>query len=56
MATTATVKAESGRLMLEHVNAGAGEVVERSFTTNVRTLKLAKLPTNATGREEVSLD
>jgi lysophospholipase L1-like esterase len=56
MATTATVKAESGRLMLEHVNAGTGEVVERSFTTNVRTSKLAKLPTNATGREEVSLD
>jgi lysophospholipase L1-like esterase len=55
-ATTATVKAESGRLMLERVNTAAGEVVERSFTTNVRTPKLAKLPTNATGREEVSLD
>jgi lysophospholipase L1-like esterase len=55
-ATTTTVKAESGRLMLERVKAGAGEVVERSFTTNVRTPKLAKLPTNATGREEVSLD
>jgi lysophospholipase L1-like esterase len=55
MATT-TVKAESGRLMLERVNAGTGEIVERSFTTNVRTPKLAKLPTNATGREEVSLD
>ena len=52
-ATTTTIKAESGRLMLEQV---AGEVVERSFTTNVRTPKLAKLPTNATGREEVSLD
>jgi lysophospholipase L1-like esterase len=55
-ATTTTVKAESGRLMLERVQARAGEVVERSFTTNVRTPKLAKLPTNATGREEVSLD
>jgi hypothetical protein len=56
VATTTTVKAESGRLMLERVKARAGEVVERSFTTNVRTPKLAKLPTNATGREEVSLD
>lgn len=55
-ATTMTVKAESGRLMLERVKVAAGEVVERSFTTNVRTPKLAKLPTNATGREEVSLD
>ena len=55
-ATTATVKAESGHLMLERVNVRAGEVAERSFTTNVRTPKLAKLPTNATGREEVSLD
>ncbi len=54
--TTTTVKAESGRLMLERVNAKAGEVIERSFTTNVRTPKLPKLPTNATGREEVSLD
>ncbi len=42
--------------MLERVNVGAGEVVQRSFTTNVRTPMLAKLPTNATGREEVSLD
>ena len=56
VATATTVKAESGRLMLERVNVGAGAVVERSFTTNVRTPKLAKLPTNATGREEVSLD
>jgi lysophospholipase L1-like esterase len=55
-ATTFTVKAESGRLMLERVNVKAGEIVERSFDTNVRTPKLAKLPTNATGREEVSLD
>jgi lysophospholipase L1-like esterase len=31
-------------------------VVERTFTTNVRTPHLPKLPTNATGREEVSLD
>ena len=56
VATTVTVKAESGRLMLERASVGAGAVVERSFTTNVRTPKLAKLPTNATGREEVSLD
>lgn len=55
-ATTTTLKAESGRLMLERVEVPAGKVVERTFTTNVRTPKLPKLPTNATGREEVSLD
>jgi len=55
-ATTTTFKAESGRLMLERIEVPAGQVVERSFTTNVRTPKLPKLPTNATGREEVSLD
>jgi len=55
-ATTTTLKAESGRLMLERVNVPAGQVVERTFTTNVRTPHLPKLPTNATGREEVTLD
>jgi lysophospholipase L1-like esterase len=55
-ATTTTVKAESGRLMLERVEVPAGEVVERTFTTNVRTSHLPKLPMNAPGREEVSLD
>jgi len=56
VATTTTFKAESGRLMLERVEVPAGKVAERSFTTNVRTPHLPKLPTNATGREEVSLD
>ena len=55
-ATTSTFKAESGRLMLERVEVPAGQVAERTFTTNVRTPHLPKLPTNATGREEVSLD
>jgi len=55
-ATTTTFKAESGRLMLERVEVPAGKVAERTFTTNVRTPKLPKLPMNATGREEVSLD
>ena len=54
--TTTTVKAESGRLMLERVEVPAGQIATRSFTTNVRTPHLPKLPTNATGREEVSLD
>jgi lysophospholipase L1-like esterase len=54
--TTTTFKAESGRLMLERVEVPAGEVAVRTFTTNVRTPKLPKLPLNATGREEVSLD
>jgi lysophospholipase L1-like esterase len=55
-ATITTVKAESGRLMLERVEVPAGQVVERTFTTNVRTAHLPKLPMNAPGREEVSLD
>jgi lysophospholipase L1-like esterase len=56
VATTSTFKAESGRLMLERVEVPAGQVVTRTFTTNVRTPHLPKLPMNATGREEVSLD
>jgi lysophospholipase L1-like esterase len=55
-ATTTTLKAESGRLMLERFEVPAGQIAERTFTTNVRTPQLPKLPLNATGREEVSLD
>jgi len=56
VATTTTVKAESGRLMLERIDIPAGQIAERTFTTNVRTPHLPKLPLNATGREAVSLD
>jgi lysophospholipase L1-like esterase len=56
LATTTTVEAESGRLMLERVEVPAGQVAERTFTVNVRTPKLPQLPLNAPGREEVSLD
>jgi lysophospholipase L1-like esterase len=56
LATTTTVKAESGRLMLERVEDPAGGVIERTFTVNVRTPSLPKLPQNAPGREAVSLD
>ena len=56
LATTTTFKAESGRLMLERVEVPAGQVAERTFTTNVRTPQLPKLPMNATGREQVTLD
>jgi len=56
MGTTTTVKAESGRLMLERIWVPAGLVDERTFTVNVRTPKLPQLPMNAPGREEVSLD
>jgi lysophospholipase L1-like esterase len=56
IATTTTVKAESGRLMLERVVVPAGQIAEHTFTTNVRTPHLPKLPMNATGREEVTLD
>jgi lysophospholipase L1-like esterase len=56
VATTTTVEAEASRLMLERVQVPAGQVVQRSFTTNVRTLRLGKLLPNEVGREEVSLD
>ena len=56
VATTTTLKAESGRLMLERVEVPAGQIAERTFTTNVRVSQLPKLPLNATGREEVSMD
>jgi len=55
-ASTTTIEAESGRLMLERVEVPAGQTLERSFTSNVRTPQLAKLPLNAVGREEVSLN
>ena len=45
IATTTTFKAESGRLMLERVQVPAGEVAGRTFTTNVRTPQLPRLPT-----------
>lgn len=56
VATVVTVKAEAGRLMLERVQIPAGRVVERTFTTNVRTPKLPEIPTNAPGRDAVTLD
>ena len=55
-ATSTTVEAESRSLMLERVEVPVGQVVERTFTTNVRTPQLPKLPINAPWREEVSLD
>jgi lysophospholipase L1-like esterase len=55
-ATTSTFKAESGRLMLERVTVPAGQVAMRTFTVNVRTPRLPKLPLNAVGREAVTLD
>jgi len=55
-ATTTTVEAESGHLMLERLEVPAGLVIERTFTVNVRTPNLPKPPMNAPGREEVTLD
>jgi lysophospholipase L1-like esterase len=39
--TTTTVKAESRRLMLEHVRTAPGKFETRTFTVNVRTPKIA---------------
>ena len=56
VSTATTVKAESGRLMLERVTIPAGQVIERTFTTNVRRPKLLEIPMNAPGRNAVTLD
>ena len=56
MATSTTVKAEAGRLMLERIEVPAGEVAERTFTTSVRTPHLPEVPMNAPGRDAVTLD
>lgn len=55
-ATTTTLKAQSGELLLERLEVPAGQIIHRTFYINVRTSHLPKLPTNATGREEVTLD
>ncbi len=55
-ATTTTIKAESGRLMVLRTEVPAGMIGSRGFIVNVRSPRLPKLPLNATGREEVSLD
>ena len=47
--TTTTVKAESGRLMLERVEVPAGKVMDRTFTTNVRTPTTAKTAVERSG-------
>ncbi len=39
--STTTVKAESRRLMLENIHTAKGQVVQRAFTVNVRTPKIA---------------
>jgi len=55
-ATTTTLKAESGRLQAEKVAVPAGQVVTRTFTTNVRTPKLPPIPNNAPGGDIVRED
>ncbi len=55
-ATTTTVKLESGRFMAEKWTVPAGQISTRTFTTNVRTPNLPPVPTNAPGRNVVSLD
>ena len=54
--TTFTIKAESGRLMRLRSEVRANQPRVAMFGVNVRTPPLPKLPLNATGREEVSLD
>ncbi|HTB62542.1 MAG TPA: rhamnogalacturonan acetylesterase [Opitutales bacterium] len=55
-ATTTTIKAESGRLMAEKITTNPGEIVTRTFTTNVRTPQLPPVPANAPGGNIVRED
>jgi len=54
--STATVKAESRRLMLENVQAKAGACVSRTFIVNVRNSRLPPPPKNAPGGDRVILN
>jgi lysophospholipase L1-like esterase len=51
-----TVKAESRRLMLEHVTTGKGEFATRSFVVDVRDAQLSPPPPNAPGGTQVRLN
>lgn len=55
-ASDTTVKAESRRLMLEHIKAAAGATVTRSFIVNVRNSRLPAPPKNAPGGTAVVLN
>ena len=55
-ASDTTVKAESRRLMLEHVVTRPGEFVSRNFIVNTRTTSLPAPPLNAPGGSAVVLN
>ncbi|HWU15515.1 MAG TPA: rhamnogalacturonan acetylesterase [Caulobacter sp.] len=55
-ASDTTVKAESRRLMAEHVVAKAGKTATAEFVVNVRTAALKAPPTNAPGGVRVLLN
>ena len=55
-ASDTTVRAESRRLMLEHVTTAPGESVTRSFIVNVRDSRLPPPPPNAPGGSAILLD
>ncbi|HWA85195.1 MAG TPA: rhamnogalacturonan acetylesterase [Opitutus sp.] len=55
-ASDTTVKAESRRLMLEHVVTAPGEIATRSFVVNVRDPHLPPPPLNAPGGSAVLLN
>ncbi|HVU23115.1 MAG TPA: rhamnogalacturonan acetylesterase [Opitutus sp.] len=55
-ASDTTVKAESRRLMLEHIVTAPGETITRSFIVNVRNARLPPPPPNAPGGTTVLLN
>ena len=56
VASSNTVKAESRRLMVEHVATKPGEFVTRTFLVNVRNTSLPSPPKNAPGGSAVVLN
>jgi len=55
-ACVTTIKAESRRLMIEHLRSAAGERKTVTFAVNIRNFKLPPVPANAPGGNEVRLN
>ena len=55
-ACVTTVKAETRRLMLEHIRTVPGQTVARTFTVNIRNLRVPPPPQNAPGGDRVRIN
>jgi lysophospholipase L1-like esterase len=55
-ACVTTIKAESRRLMIEHLRTAAGDRKTVTFAVNIRNFKLPPVPANAPGGNQVRLN